>query len=101
MDKAIAGATKDEKIYRNIDTKFFNMHFSVPGKDGKFKQKGLFYCAYEDDYENRLVHLAIDNRNGTPLIVECIDKEQAIERLMFWGGIGRNEAEERSNRDGK
>lgn len=38
MDKAIAGATKDEKIYRNIDTKFFNMHFSVPGKDGKFKR---------------------------------------------------------------
>lgn len=91
MDKTIAGSTKDEKIYRNIDTKFFNMHFSVPGKDGKFNQKGLFYCAYEDDYENRLVHLAIDNRNGNPLIVECIDKEQAIERLMFWGRRGRNE----------
>lgn len=101
MDKTIAGSTKDEKIYRNIDTKFFNMHFSVPGKDGKFNQKGLFYCAYEDDYENRLVHLAIDNRDGTLLIVECIDKEQAIERLMFWDRIRRNEAEERSNRDGK
>lgn len=79
------------KRYKVIDTKFFNLHFSVPGKDGTFSPKGLFYCAYEDDYENRLVHLAIDNRNGTLLIVECIDKEQAIERLMFWGGIGRNE----------
>lgn len=79
------------KSYKEINTKFFNLHFSVPGKDGTFSPKGLFYCAYEDNYENRLVHLAIDNRNGTPLIVECIDKEQAIERLMFWGGIGRNE----------
>lgn len=95
MDKAIT-----EKNYRKIDTKFFNMHFSVPRKDGKYKPEGMFYCAYEDDYENRLVHLAIDNRNGTPLIVECIDKEQAIERLMFWDRIRRNEAEERSNRDG-
>lgn len=69
MDKAIT-----EKNYRKIDTKFFNMHFSVPRKDGKYKPEGMFYCA---------------------------DKEQAIERLMFWGGIGRNEAEERSNRDGK
>ena len=30
MDKAIT-----EKNYRKIDTKFFNMHFSVPRKDGK------------------------------------------------------------------
>lgn len=79
------------KRYKVIDTKFFNLHFSVPGKDGTFSPKGLFYCAYEDNYENQLVHLAIDNRNGTPLIVKCIDKEQAIERLMFWGGIGRME----------
>ena len=79
------------KSYKEIDTKFFNLHFSVPGKDGKYKPKGLFYCAYEDDYENRLVHLAIDSRKGNLLVCECMDKEQAIERLMFWGGIGRNE----------
>lgn len=85
------------KSYKEIDTKFFNLHFSVPGKDGTFSQKGLFYCAYEDDYENRLVHLAIDNRRGNLLVCECIDKEQAIERLMFWGGgIGRNEENHKS-----
>lgn len=67
------------------------MHFSVPRKDGKYKPEGLFYCAYEDDYENRIVHLAIDSRKGNLLVYECIDKEQAIERLMFWGGIGRME----------
>lgn len=77
------------KSYKKIDTKFFNLHFSVPGKDGTFSPKGLFYCAYEDDYENRLVHLAIDSRNGNLLVCECIDKEQAIERIMFWSGIGR------------
>lgn len=42
MDKAIT-----EKNYRKIDTKFFNMHFSVPKKDGKYKPEGMFYCAYE------------------------------------------------------
>lgn len=84
------------KSYKEIDTKFFNLHFSVPGKDGKYKPEGLFYCAYEDDYENRLVHLAINNRNGTLLIVECIDKEQAIERLMIWWRIERNEGDHKS-----
>lgn len=79
------------KSYKEIDTKFFNLHFSVPGKDGKYKPEGLFYCAYEDDYENRIVHLAIDSRKGNLLVYECMDKEQAIERLMIWGGIGRME----------
>ena len=72
------------KSYKEIDTKFFNLHFSVPGKDGKYKPEGLFYCAYEDDYENRLVHLAIDSRKGNLLVDECMDKEEAIERLMIW-----------------
>ncbi|MBD9084323.1 MAG: hypothetical protein EGP62_00110 [Dialister invisus] len=84
------------KSYKEINTKFFNLHFSVPGKDGKYKPEGMFYCAYEDDYENRLVHLAINNRNGTLLIVECIDKEQAIERLMIWWRIERNEGDHKS-----
>nr|DAG19611.1 MAG TPA: hypothetical protein [Caudoviricetes sp.] len=84
------------KSYKEINTKFFNLHFSVPGKDGKYKPEGLFYCAYEDDYENRIVHLAINNRNGTLLIVECIDKEQAIERLMIWWRIERNEGDHKS-----
>lgn len=39
MNKAIAGAAKDEKIYRKIDTKFFNMHFSVPGKSGRLQDR--------------------------------------------------------------
>lgn len=84
------------KSYKEINTKFFNLHFSVPGKDGKYKPEGMFYCAYEDDYENRLVHLAINNRNGTLLIVECIDKEQAIERIMIWWRIERNEGDHKS-----
>lgn len=79
------------KSYKEINTKFFNLHFTYPRKDGKYKPEGLFYCAYEDDYENRLVHLAIDSRKGNLLVYECMDKEQAIERLMIWGGIGRME----------
>lgn len=84
------------KSYKEINTKFFNLHFSVPGKDGKYKPEGLFYCAYEDDYENRLVHLAIDSRKGNLLVYECMDKEQAIERLMIWWRIERNEGDHKS-----
>lgn len=72
------------KRYKVIDTKFFNLHFSVPGKDGTFSPKGLFYCAYEDDYENRLVHLAIDSRKGNLLVYECMDKEEAERWLEEW-----------------
>ena len=84
------------KSYKEINTKFFNLHFSVSGKDGKYKPEGLFYCAYEDDYENRLVHLAIDSRKGNLLVYECVDKEQAIERLMIWWRIERNEGDHKS-----
>lgn len=72
------------KSYKKIDTNFFNMHFSVPRKDGKYKPEGLFYCAYEDDYENRIVHLAIDSRKGKLLVYECIDKEDAERWLEEW-----------------
>lgn len=72
------------KSYKEINTKFFNLHFSVPGKDGKYKPEGLFYCAYEDDYENRLVHLAIDSRKGNLLVYECMDKEEAKSWLEEW-----------------
>ena len=72
------------KSYKEINTKFFNLHFSVPGKDGKYKPKGLFYCAYEDDYENRVVHLAIDSRKGNLLVYECMDKEEAERWLEEW-----------------
>lgn len=44
MDKAIAGATKDEKIYRNIDTKFFNIIY-MPGT---YKQLELEYETVEE-----------------------------------------------------
>lgn len=84
------------KSYKEIDTKFFNLHFSVPGKDGKYKPEGLFYCAYEDDYENRLVHLAIDSHKGNLLVCEYMDKEQAIERLMIWWRIERNKGDHKS-----
>ena len=72
------------KSYIEINTKFFNLHFSVPGKDGKYKPKGLFYCAYEDDYENRIVHLAIDSRKGNLLVYECMDKKEAKSFLEEW-----------------
>lgn len=72
------------KSYKVIDTKFFNVHFTYPGKDGKYKPEGLFYCAYEDDYENRLVHLAIDSRKGNLLVYECMDKEEAERWLEEW-----------------
>lgn len=72
------------KSYKEINTKFFNLHFSVPGKDGKYKPKGLFNCAYEDDYENRIVHLAIDSRKGNLLVYECMDKEEAERWLEEW-----------------
>lgn len=72
------------KSYKVIDTKFFNVHFTYPGKDEKYKPKGLFYCAYEDDYENRIVHLAIDSRKGNLLVYECVDKEEAERWLEEW-----------------
>lgn len=72
------------KSYKVIDTKFFNVHFTYPGKDGKYKPEGLFYCAYEDDYENRLVYLAIDSRKGNLLVYECMDKEEAERWLEEW-----------------
>lgn len=72
------------KRYKVIDTKFFNLHFSVPGKDGTFSPKGLFYCAYEDDYENRIVHLAIDNSKESLLVHECIDRKEAESWLEEW-----------------
>lgn len=72
------------KSYKVIDTKFFNVHFTYPGKDGKYKPEGLFYCAYEDDYENRIVHLAIDSRKGNLLVYECMDKEEAERWLEEW-----------------
>mgnify|MGYP007007852730 FL=1 len=72
------------KGYTVIDTKFYNLHFSVPGKDGTFNPKGLFYCAYEDNYENQLVHLAIDSRKGNLLVYECMDKEEAERWLEEW-----------------
>lgn len=72
------------KGYTVIDTKFYNLHFSVPGKDGTFSPKGLFYCAYEDDYENRIVHLAIDNSKGSLFVYECIDRKEAESWLEEW-----------------
>lgn len=72
-----------------VNQEFFNEHFTEPDKDGKYRPLGLFYYWGYSQFWSKPTYIVINNRDGNPQVMECINRKEAESWLEEW----KNEVE--------
>lgn len=67
-----------------VNQEFFNEHFIKPDEDGKYRPMGLFYYWGYSQFWSKPTYIVINNRDGNPQVMECIDRKEAESWLEEW-----------------